>query len=73
MMSFLSFGLDSHKFKMYMTTINQIHRTIRLTYELSETELTFLDKTNSYVCAHIKPTKLTLLDITLIQRQKNWQ
>ena len=28
-----------------MTTINQIHRTIKFTHKLSETELTFLDVT----------------------------
>ena len=33
------------EFITYMKKINQIHNTIKFTYELSETELTFLDIT----------------------------
>ena len=34
---------STSEFTTYMNTINQIHHTIKFTYELSETELTFLD------------------------------
>ena len=55
------------EFTTYMNTINQLHHTIKLTYELSETELAFLDITlykgdrfdrNQIldIRTHIKPT-----------------
>ena len=55
------------EFQTFMTKINQVHSTIKFTYELSETELTFLDitlykgerfKRNQIldVRTHIKPT-----------------
>ena len=34
---------STSEFTTYMTKINQIHRTIKFTYELNERELTFLD------------------------------
>ena len=36
---------SASEFTTYMNTINQIHRTIKFTYDVSETELTFLDVT----------------------------
>ena len=42
---FIIWSGSESEFTTYMTTINQIHRTIKFTYELSETELTFLDVT----------------------------
>ena len=59
------------EFTTYMNTINQLHHTIKFTYELSETELTFLDITlykgdrfdrNQIldIRTHIKPTNKQL-------------
>ena len=59
------------EFITFMTKINQIHRTIKFTYEVSETELTFLDITlykgerfNTSrlldVRTHVKPTNKQL-------------
>ena len=42
---FIIWSGSESEFTTYMSTINQIHRTIKVTYELSETELTFLDVT----------------------------
>ena len=42
---FIIWSGSESEFTKYMTTINQIHRTIKFTHELSETELTFLDVT----------------------------
>ena len=36
---------SASKFTTYMNIINQLHHTIKFTYELSETDLTFLDIT----------------------------
>ena len=36
---------SASEFITYMNTINQLHHTIKFTYELIETELTFLDIT----------------------------
>ena len=62
---------STSEFTIYMTNINQIHPTIKFTYESSETELTFLDVTlykgerfsrNQLldVRTHIKPTNKQL-------------
>ena len=62
---------STSEFITYMTKINQIHKTIKFTYELSETELTFLDitlyKEERFdqtqildVRTHIKPTNKQL-------------
>ena len=62
---------SASEFTIYMNIINQLHHTINFTYELSETELTFLDKTlykgdrfdrNQIldVQTHIKPTNKQL-------------
>ena len=62
---------SASEFTTYMNTINQIHRTIKFTYDVSETELTFLDVTlykgNRFslnqlldVRTHIKPTNKQL-------------
>ena len=42
---FIIWSGSESEFTTYMTTINQIHRTIKFTHELNETELTFLDVT----------------------------
>ena len=67
-MTFLSSGLDRNlKFVTFVTKINQIHSTIKFTYEVSKTKLTFLDTTlykgdrfdtSQFldVGTHIKPT-----------------
>ena len=62
---------SASEFTTYINTINQLHHTIKFTYELSETELTFLDITlykgdrfdgNQIldVRTHIKPTNKQL-------------
>ena len=68
---FIIWSGSESEFTTYMTTINQIHRTIKFTYELSETELTFLDVTlykgerfnQNHILdirTHIKPTNKQL-------------
>ena len=62
---------SASEFTTYMNIINQLHHTIKFTYELSETEFTFLDITlykghrfdrNQIldIRTHIKPTKKQL-------------
>ena len=68
---FIIWSGSESEFTTYMTTINQIPRTIKFTYELSETELTFLDVTlykgerfnQNHILdiqTHIKPTNKQL-------------
>ena len=65
---FVIWTRSASEFTTYMNTINQLHHTIKFTYELSETELTFLDITvykgdrNQIldVRTHIKPTNKQL-------------
>ena len=68
---FVIWTRSASKFTTYMNTINQLHHTIKFTYELSETELTFLDITlykgdrfdrNQIldIRTHIKPTNIQL-------------
>ena len=42
---FSLYGLARPEFEKFMSDINQIHSTIKFTYEISDTELTFLDVT----------------------------
>ena len=69
-MKYLSSGMDPKQNSeyTYMTKINQVHGTLKFSYELSETKLTFLDitvykgerfKKKNHVLdvyRHIKPT-----------------